>query len=354
MKRLFRSTLAVSVLLALTGCYAIEGLIQIGEDDGTGTTVSINMGQGVDRSIFQDDDARAIAYISELYGDEWLREPLVGGSDFATLVLGQSMETPAEFSDKAGNNTVTLTRGTAEQRPDGRPEYVLAMDLNLPQPLENTSFLGVGFILEYPEAWQIRVLSDGGATITREAPGVARVRMTDPGEYSPLIVFFPPWEPPPLEVEPSPEEVAEEDPDANLGGEEPPLVEPDNDSASGLVDNRDLESAASSEGPEVEELNIEGALAEAVTEITRDGGMVEVEGARFPARSLTGVIPAGATVEVLGISESYLFVQEVEEPASSTGLWIVIGVLGLLLIGAIVAIVLVVRSRKSPSEAIGT
>ncbi|MEL0149964.1 MAG: hypothetical protein VW805_06795, partial [Pontimonas sp.] len=150
MKRLFRSALALSVLLALTGCYGIEGLIQIGEDDGTGTTVSVNMGQGVDRSIFQDDDARAIAYISELYGDEWLREPLVGGSDFATLVLGQSMETPAEFSDKAGNNTVTLTRGTAEQRPDGRPEYVLAMDLNLPQPLENTAYFGVGFVLEYP------------------------------------------------------------------------------------------------------------------------------------------------------------------------------------------------------------
>jgi len=348
-KRLFRSTLAVSVLLALTGCYGIEGLIQIGEDDGAGTIVSINMGQGVDRSIFQDDDARAIAYISELYGDEWLREPLVGGSDFATLVLGQSMETPAEFSDKAGNNTVTLTRGTAEQRPDGRPEYVLAMDLNLPQPLEDTSFLGVGFILEYPEAWQIRVLSDGGATITRESPGVARVLMTDPGEYSPLIVFFPPWEPPPLEAEPAPEEVAEEDPDANLGGEEPPLVEPDDDSASGLVDNRDLESAASSEGTEVEELNIEGALAEAVTEITRDGGMVEVEGARFPARSLTGVIPVGATVEVLGIGDTYLFVQEVEEE-SGTGLWILVGVLVLLLVAAIVMIVVVLRRRQSPTS----
>lgn len=348
MKRLFRSALALSVLLALTGCYGIEGLIQIGEDDGAGTTVSINMGQGVDRSIFQDDDARAIAYISELYGDEWLREALVGGSDFATLVLGQSMETPAEFSDKAGNNTVTLTRGTAEQRPDGRPEYVLAMDLNLPQPLEDTSFLGVGFILEYPEAWQIRVLSDGGATITREAPGVARVLMLDPGKYSPLIVFFPPWEPPPLEAEPTPEEVAEEDPDANLGGEEPPLVEPDDDSASGLVDNRDLESAASSEGTEVEELNIEGALAEAVTEITRDGGMVEVEGARFPARSLTGVIPVGATVEVLGIGDTYLFVQEVEEE-SGTGLWILVGVLVLLLVAAIVMIVVVLRRRQSPT-----
>ena len=349
MKRLFRSALALSVLLALTGCYAIEGLIQIGEDDGAGTTVSINMGQGVDRSIFQDDDARAIAYISELYGDEWLREPLVGASDFATLVLGQSMETPAEFSDKAGNNTVTLTRGTAEQRPDGRPEYVLAMDLNLPQPLENTSYIGVGFVLEYPEAWQIRVLSDGGATITRESPGVARVLMTDPGEYSPLIVFFPPWEPPPLEAEPAPEEVAEEDPDANLGGEEPPLVEPDDDSASGLVDNRDLESAASSEGTEVEELNIEGALAEAVTEITRDGGMVEVEGARFPARSLTGVIPVGATVEVLGIGDTYLFVQEVEEE-SGTGLWILVGVLVLLLVAAIVMIVVVLRRRQSPTS----
>ena len=348
MKRLFRSALALAVLLALTGCYGIEWLIQIGEDDGAGTTVSINMGQGVDRSIFQDDDARAIAYISELYGDEWLREPLVGGSDFATLVLGQSMETPAEFSDKAGNNTVTLTRGTAEQRPDGRPEYVLAMDLNLPQPLEDTSFLGVGFILEYPEAWQIRVLSDGGATITRESPGVARVLMTDPGEYSPLIVFFPPWEPPPLEAEPAPEEVAEEDPDANLGGEEPPLVEPDDNSASGLVDNRDLESAASSEGTEVEELNIEGALAEAVTEITRDGGMVEVEGARFPARSLTGVIPVGATVEVLGIGDTYLFVQEVEEE-SGTGLWILVGVLVLLLVAAIVMIVVVLRRRQSPT-----
>ncbi len=349
MKRLFRSTLAVSVLLALTGCYGIEGLIQIGEDDGAGTTVSINMGQGVDRSIFQDDDARAIAYISELYGDEWLREPLIGGSDFATLVLGQSMETPAEFSDKAGNNTVTVTRGTAEQRPDGRPEYVLAMDLNLPQPLENTSYIGVGFVLEYPEAWQIRVLSDGGATITRESPGVARVIMTDPGEYSPLIVFFPPWEPPPLEAEPAPEEVAEEDPDANLGGEEPPLVEPDDDSASGLVDNRDLESAASSEGTEVEELNIEGALAEAVTEITRDGGMVEVEGARFPARSLTGVIPVGATVEVLGIGDTYLFVQEVEEE-SGTGFWILVGVLVLLLVAAIVMIVVVLRRRQSPTS----
>lgn len=348
MKRLFRSALALAVLLALTGCYGIEGLIQIGEDDGAGTTVSINMGQGVDRSIFQDDDARAIAYISELYGDEWLREPLVGGSDFATLVLGQSMETPAEFSDKAGNNTVTLTRGTAEQRPDGRPEYVLAMDLNLPQPLEDTSFLGVGFILEYPEAWQIRVLSDGGATITRESPGVARVLMTDPGEYSPLIVFFPPWEPPPLEAEPAPEEVAEEDPDANLGGEEPPLVEPDDNSASGLVDNRDLESAASSEGTEVEELNIEGALAEAVTEITRDGGMVEVEGARFPARSLTGVIPVGATVEVLGIGDTYLFVQEVEEE-SGTGLWILVAVLVLLLVAAIVMIVVVLGRRQSPT-----
>jgi membrane protein implicated in regulation of membrane protease activity len=347
-KRLFRSTLAVSVLLALTGCYGIEGLIQIGEDDGTGTTVSINMGQGVDRSIFQDDDARAIAYISELYGDEWLREPLVGESDFATLVLGQSMETPAEFSDKAGNNTVTLTRGTAEQRPDGRPEYVLAMDLNLPQPLENTSYVGVGFVLEYPEAWQIRVLSDGGATITRVSPGVARVIMTDPGEYSPLIVFFPPWEPPPLEAEPAPEEVVEEDPDANLGGEEPPLVQPDDDSASGLVDNRDLESAASSEGTEVEELNIEGALAEAVTEITRDGGMVEAEGARFPARSLTGVIPVGATVEVLGIGDTYLFVQEVEEE-SGTGLWILVGVLVLLLVAAIVMIVVVLRRRQSPT-----
>ena len=348
MKRLFRSALALSVLLALTGCYAIEGLIQIGEDDGTGTTVSINMGQGVDRSIFQDDDARAIAYISELYGNEWLREPILGRGDFATLVLGQSMETPAEFSDKAGNNTVTLTRGTAEQRPDGRPEYVLAMDLNLPQPLENTAYFGVGFVLEYPEAWQIRVLSDGGATITRVSPGVARVIMTDPGEYSPLIVFFPPWEPPPLEAEPAPEEVAEEDPDANLGGEEPPLVEPDDDSASGLVDNRDLESAAGSEGTEVEELNIEGALAEAVTEITRDGGMVEVEGARFPARSLTGVIPVGATVEVLGIGDTYLFVQEVEEE-SGTGLWILVGVLVLLLVAAIVMIVVVLRRRQSPT-----
>ncbi len=345
MKRLFRSALAISVLLALAGCYGIEGLIQIGEDDGAGTTVSINMGQGVDRSIFQDDDARAIAYISERYGNESLREPVVVGVDFPTLVLGQSMETPAEFSDKAGNNTVTVTRGTAEQRPDGRPEYVLAMDLNLPQPLENTSYLGVGFVLEYPEAWQIRVLSDGGATITRESPGVARVIMTDPGEYSPLIVFFPPWEPPPLEAEPAPEEVAEEDPDANLGGEEPPLVEPDDDSTSGLVDNRDLESVASSEGTEVEELNIEGALAEAVTEITRDGGMVEVEGARFPARSLTGVIPVGATVEVLGIGDTYLFVQEVEEE-SGTGFWILVGVLVLLLVAAIVMIVLVLIGHR--------
>ena len=352
MKRLFRSAVIASLVFALAGCYGVEGLISIGEDTGTGATVTIDMAQGVDMSLFDGDVDRARAYVSERFGNEWGKSTLPAGDIFAVMVLSQTLETPASFSDEFGN-TIEVTRGTAEQRPDGRPEYTVSMSLELVEPVENTEFVGVGFILEYPTDWQLRVISDGGAAITSAAPGRANLRFATPGEYKPLIVLFPPWEPPPAEEAAEPQQIAE--PEEEIQGEEPPAAEPEDSGSGGLIDNRDLDAAvAEAETTEEEELAVEGALAEAVTEITRDGGMVEVEGSRFPARSLTGIIPAGATVEVLGIGESYLFVQEVEEPASSTGLWIVIGVLGLLLIGAIVAIVLVVRSRKSPSEAIGT
>ncbi|MEK9578335.1 MAG: NfeD family protein [Pontimonas sp.] len=347
MKRLFRSALAISVLLALTGCYGVEGIISIGEDDGDGANVSINMAHVVDTGIFGGDDEDARTYISERYGNEWSRSPLPTTGIYASMVLSQDTRTPAVFSD-VGGNVIELTRGTAEQRADGRPEYLLSMDFDLPEPLENTTFMNVGYVLEYPETWQIRVLSDGGAEVFRDQPGRATVGMFGPGLYEVLIIFFPPWEAPPVEADPEPQEPAEPAaPEEDLGGEEPPLAEQDSDSAGGLVDNRDLEAgAAESESTGVRDIVIEGALVEAVTEITRDGGMIEFEGTRLPARSLGGIIPAGATVEVLGVADTYLFVQEAEEE-SGMGLWILVGVLVLLLIGAVVMIVVVLRGRQN-------
>ena len=348
MKRLFRSALAISVLLALTGCYGVEGIISIGEDDGDGANVSINMAHVVDTGIFGGDVENTRAYISERYGDEWSRSSLPVGDTYASVALSQDTRTPAVFSDDAGN-VIELTRGTAEQRADGRPEYLLSMDFDLPEPLENTTFMNVGYVLDYPETWQIRVLSDGGAEVFRDQPGRATVGMFSPGLYEVLIIFFPPWEAPPVEADPEPQEASEPAepaaPEENLAGEEPPLAEQDADSAGGLVDNRDLEAgAADSESTGVRDIVIEGALVEAVTEITRDGGMIEFEGTRLPARSLGGIIPAGATVEVLGVADTYLFVQEAEEE-SGMGLWILVGVLVLLLIGAVVMIVVVLRGR---------
>lgn len=350
MKRLFRSAVIASFVFALAGCYGVEGLISIGEDSGTGATVTIDMAQGVDMSLFDGDADSARAYVSERFGDEWGKRSLPAEDIFATMVLSQTLATPATFSDEFGN-TIEVTRGTAEQRPDGRPEYTVSMSLELVEPVENTEFVGVGFILEYPTDWQLRVISDGGAAITSAAPGRANLRFATPGEYKPLIVLFPPWEPPPAEEAAEPQQIA--GPEEQIQGEEPPAAQPEDSGSGGLIDNRDLDAAvAEAETTEEDELAVEGALAEAVTEITRDGGMVEVEGSRFPARSLTGIIPAGATVEVLGIGESYLFVQEVEEPASSIGLWIVIGVLGLILIAAVMTIVIIRNRRKSSSVSV--
>lgn len=350
MKRLFRSAVIASLVFALAGCYGVEGVISIGEDSGTGATVTIDMAQGVDMSLFDGDADRARAYVSERFGDEWGKSSLPAGDIFAIMVLSQTLATPATFSDEFGN-TIKVTRGTAEQRPDGRPEYTVSMSLELVEPVENTEFVGVVFFLEYPIDWQLRVISDGGATIVSDSPGREYLRFATPGEYKPLIVLFPPWEPPPAEEAAEPQQIAE--PEEEIQGEEPPAAQPEDSGSGGLIDNRDLEAAvAEAETTEEEELAVEGALAEAVTEITRDGGMVEVEGSRFPARSLAGIIPAGATVEVLGIGESYLFVQEVDEPASNVGLWIVIGVLGLLLIAAVMTIVITRNRRKSSSVSV--
>ena len=351
MKRFFQSALAVSVLLALTGCYGVEGIISIGEDDGEGASVSINMAHVVDTGIFGADDNDARTYISERYGNEWSRSPLPTNGNYASMVLSQDTRTPAVFSDNAGN-IIELTRGTAEQRADGRPEYLLAMDFDLPEPLENTTFLNVGYVLEYPETWQIRVLSDGGAEVLRDHPGRATVEMFSPGLYEVLIIFFPPWEAPPVEADPQKQEAAEpEAPQEDLGGEEPPLAGQDSDSTGGLVDNRDLQAGTADSGSTgFRDVVIEGALVEAVTEITRDGGMIEFEGTRLPARSLGGIIPAGATVEVLGVADTYLFVQEAEKE-SRTGLWVLVGVLVLLLVGAIVTIVVVLRGRQKSMPA---
>ena len=351
MKRFFQSALAVSVLLALTGCYGVEGIISIGEDDGEGASVSINMAHVVDTGIFGADENDARTYISERYGNEWSRSPLPTNGNYASMVLSQDTRTPAVFSDNAGN-IIELTRGTAEQRADGRPEYLLAMDFDLPEPLENTTFLNVGYVLEYPETWQIRVLSDGGAEVLRDQPGRATVEMFSPGLYEVLIIFFPPWEAPPVEADPQQQEAAEpEAPQEDLGGEEPPLAGQDSDSTGGLVDNRDLQAGTADSGSTgFRDVVIEGALVEAVTEITRDGGMIEFEGTRLPARSLGGIIPAGATVEVLGVADTYLFVQEAEKE-SRTGLWVLVGVLVLLLVGAIVTIVVVLRGRQKSMPA---
>jgi len=70
-KRLFRSAVIASLVFTLAGCYGVEGLISIGEDTGTGATVTIDMAQGVDMSLFDGDVDRARAYVSERFGDEW-------------------------------------------------------------------------------------------------------------------------------------------------------------------------------------------------------------------------------------------------------------------------------------------
>jgi len=350
--RFLQTVLAAIFVLALTGCYGVEGVLRIGEDDGAGASVSINLFQGVEKALFEGDDERGRAYISGRYGGEWDKGPYEDPI-YSIMFLTQQLETPASFSDTFGNS-IRVTRSTAEDLPDGRPEYWVVMKLELPEPTEDTEFLGVALAVEYPEAWRLRVVADGGALITDSGPGRSNVNINQPGEYQTTLVLFPPWEPPPIGSAPNPaapEPTPEPTPEPELAGEDPVQAAPEAERPTGPLDISDLDAEAVQPGSvEVEEINLEGVQAESVTEITPEGGVVEAEGSRYPARSLSGVIPAGATVEVLTIGDTYLFVQQVDEEAGGLGLWVLAAALVFGAVGAGVLITLVLRSRKESSS----
>jgi len=149
-------------------------------------------------------------------------------------------------------------------------------------------------------------------------------------------------EPEPAPVEPAPEPQAQqESTEAPVEDEEVVAEEPVTD-----------QPVAEEETEQEEALTIGeyaiGQTALATAEITVDGGEIALDGSVFSARTVAGIIPAGANAVVVAIDGDTVVVEAVEEPASLIWLWWTLA--AMVLVAAGVTIWLMSRKKAGVPE----